>query len=107
LEEASLKKWILDMDERGLPPTQDMVRTMANLLLSHKGEPEAVSLNWVSHFIKQHDEITSKYTHKYDYQRAKCEDPKIIKQWFDLVQNTIVKYGILEQDIYNFDETGF
>ncbi|KAG2000791.1 hypothetical protein GB937_010830 [Aspergillus fischeri] len=102
LEEASLKKWILDMDERGLPPTQDMVRTMANLLLSHKGEPEAVS-----HFIKRHDEIISKYTRKYDYQRAKCEDPKIIKQWFDLVQNTIVKYGILEQDIYNFDETGF
>ncbi|KAG2021843.1 hypothetical protein GB937_004391 [Aspergillus fischeri] len=24
LEEAPLKKWILDMDERGLPPTQDM-----------------------------------------------------------------------------------
>jgi hypothetical protein len=80
---------------------------MANLLLSHKGEPEAIGLNWVSCFIKRHDEIISKYTRKYDYQRAKCEDPEIIKQWFNLVQNTIVKYGILEQDIYNFDETGF
>jgi hypothetical protein len=45
LEEASLKKWILDIDECGLPPTQDMVWMMANLLLSHKGEPEAISLN--------------------------------------------------------------
>ena len=27
--------------------------------------------------------------------------------WFQLVQNTIAKYGIVEQDIYNFDETGF
>jgi hypothetical protein len=35
LEEASLKKWILDMDECGLPPTHDMVCKMANLLLSH------------------------------------------------------------------------
>jgi hypothetical protein len=95
------------MDERGLPPTQDMVQMMANLLLSYKGEPKAVGLNWVSCFIKWHDEIISKYTRKYDYQCAKCEDPKIIKQWFDLVQNTIVKYGILEQDIYNFNETGF
>jgi hypothetical protein len=25
---------------------------MVNLLLSYKGEPEAVSLNWVSCFIK-------------------------------------------------------
>jgi hypothetical protein len=34
LEEASLKKWILDMDDRGLPPTQDIVHKMADLLLS-------------------------------------------------------------------------
>jgi hypothetical protein len=95
------------MDERGLPPTHDMVRKMANLLLSHQQETETVSLNWVSHFIKRHDEIISKYTRKYDYQRAKCEDHKVINQWFNLVQNTIVKYGITKQDIYNFDETGF
>src|ERR1700716_272618 len=44
---------------------------------------------------------------RYDYQRARCEDPEIIKNWFSLVQSTIAKYGILEQDIYNFDETGF
>jgi hypothetical protein len=66
------------MDERGLPPTHDMVRKMANLLLSHQQETETVSLNWVSHFIKRHDEIISKYTRKYDYQRAKCEDHKVI-----------------------------
>lgn len=29
-----------------------------------------------------------------------------MKRWFMLVE-TIAKYGILEQDIYNFDETGF
>ena len=23
------------------------------------------------------------------------------------MQNTVVKYGILDEDIYNFDETGF
>jgi hypothetical protein len=36
LEEASLKKWILDMDERGLPPTHAMVRKMADTLLHEK-----------------------------------------------------------------------
>jgi hypothetical protein len=44
---------------------------------------------------------------KYDYQRAKCEDPSIIRGWFRLVQNTIAKYGIRLDDIWNFDETGF
>jgi hypothetical protein len=31
----------------------------------------------------------------------------LIRSWFKLVQNTITKYGIQEEDIYNFDETGF
>jgi hypothetical protein len=27
--------------------------------------------------------------------------------WFELVGNTVSKYGIVDHDIYNFDETGF
>jgi hypothetical protein len=48
-----------------------------------------------------------RFNRKYDYQRAKNEDLEIIQTWFDLVRNTIVKYGISDQDIYNFNETGF
>jgi hypothetical protein len=51
--------------------------------------------------------VKSKYNHKYDYQRAKYEDPELIRGWFQHVQRTITKYGILNNDIYNFDETGF
>jgi hypothetical protein len=43
----------------------------------------------------------------YDYQRALCEDPDIINAWFDLVLNIRAKYGILDSNTYNFDETGF
>ena len=39
--------------------------------------------------------------------RALCEDPKLIGPWFELVRNTVAKYGILEEDFHNFDETGF
>jgi hypothetical protein len=78
LEEASLKQWILDIDEHGLPPNHETVHKMANLLLSDR-KSESIGLNWVSRFIKRHDELTSKYTRKYDYQRAKCEDPEIIQ----------------------------
>ena len=30
-----------------------------------------------------------------------------MKSWFNRVQEIIQRYGILEQDIYNMDETGF
>ena len=31
----------------------------------------------------------------------------MISDWFRLLRNTIAKYGIVDDDIYNFDETGF
>jgi hypothetical protein len=35
------------------------------------------------------------------------EDPKLIREWFSVISNTKAKYGICDEDIYNFDETGF
>jgi hypothetical protein len=57
--------------------------------------------------FNRHPELTSKYSRKYDHQRALCEDPDIIAKWFNLVRDTVQKYGIADEDIYNFDETGF
>jgi hypothetical protein len=53
--------------------------------VSHQKPGTSTRKNWVSNFIKQHDDLISKYTCKYDYQRAECEDPEIIKQWFNVV----------------------
>jgi hypothetical protein len=47
------------------------------------------------------------YTHKKDYQRAKIEDPKVASGWLSLFQNYKAKHGILDDNIYNFDEAGF
>jgi RecB family endonuclease NucS len=79
---------------------------MADLLLSERGE-SSVRKNWTTTFIKRRTELKAKFSRKYDYKRAKCEDPKLIEGWFTLVRNIVMKYGILEQDIYNFDEAGF
>jgi hypothetical protein len=106
LEEESLIKWVLDLDRRGLPPRHSLVREMANyLLLQHGKQP--VGEKWVYNLIKRRPEIDSKFSRRYNYERAKCEDPKIIQEYFDRVRATISEYGILPEDIYNFDETGF
>jgi hypothetical protein len=111
-EEATLVQWILSMDERGLPPRADTVRQMADLLLKKRSSANeqnspTVGKCWVRNFVRRHDTLQSRYNRRYDYQRAKCEDPALIQDWFRLVQNTIAKYGIHEDDIYSFDETGF
>ncbi|EED17013.1 pogo transposable element, putative [Talaromyces stipitatus ATCC 10500] len=105
-EEESLVKWVLDLDKRGLPPRHSLVREMANYLLSQRGNQQ-VGEKWVYNLIQRRPEIESKFSRKYNYERAKCEDPKLIQEYFDRVREVISKYGILPEDIYNFDETGF
>ena len=79
---------------------------MANRLLADR-DVSPVGKHWARNFVKRHEELDTRFFRKYDYQRAKCEDPTIIYNWFMLVRNTIAKYGIHSDDIYNFDETGF
>ncbi len=106
LEEKTIIQYVLDLDTRSFPPRLRGVEDMANRLLADR-DAAPVGLNWASNFVRRHQELKTRFTRKYDYQRAKCEDPDIIWGWFQLVRNTIMKYGIEESDIHNFDETGF
>jgi len=99
LEESTLIQWILSMENRGLPIRLESIRQMADILLQKRSTADpknqpTVGKCWPSNFVRRHDSLQSKYTRKYDYQRAKCEDPVAIRAWFRLVQNTIAKYGI-------------
>ena len=105
-EEDSLLKWVLDLDKRGLPPRPSLLQDMADLLLSQHGN-ERVSEKWVYRFVDRHPEVKLRFSRRYNYERAKCEDIKIIQEHFERVREVIQEYGILSEDIYNFDETGF
>ncbi|KAG2000713.1 hypothetical protein GB937_010911, partial [Aspergillus fischeri] len=58
-------------------------------------------------FIKRRPELRTRYNQRITYQRAKQEDPKVIKQWFETVREAIQEHSIHKDDIWNFDETGF
>jgi hypothetical protein len=108
-EEDILVQKILQYSEQGLHPQRAIVEEMANTMLSTKqpSQPQRVGKNWVTKFVKRHLQLSSAYNRKFNYQRAECEDPKLISLWFKLVRDTIAQYGVAEEDIYNFDETGF
>ncbi|RKK76286.1 hypothetical protein BFJ68_g18047 [Fusarium oxysporum] len=106
LEEQIIVQFILDLDSRGFPPRLRGVEEMANRLLADRDAPP-VGKRWASNFVKRQKELKTRFFRRYDYQRAKCEDPTIIRNWFRLVENTIAKYGVRSDEIYNFEETGF
>jgi hypothetical protein len=106
LEEKALVNRILDLDSRGFQPRLEDVREMANRLCTDR-DALHVGPRWAENFVKRNPELTTRFRRRIDYQRAQCEDPGVLNAWFQLVQNMIAKYGIQEEDIYNFDETGF
>ena len=79
---------------------------MADRLLRERGE-KPVGKNWVDNFIKRTPKLRKRWSRPYDYQRAACEDPAAIQRWFNLIQETKLKYRITDNDIHNFDKTGF
>lgn len=91
------------------PSQRKVVEDWANTMLStqNSSRPERVGKNWATKFVQRHLELSSIYNRKIDYQRAECEVTKLISLWFKLVRDTVAKYGVAEEDIYSFDETGF
>ena len=70
-EETTLVEWILSMDQRGLAPTSDTVRQMANILLQNRSQnqanPPVVGKLWIHNLVKRHPALKSQYNYKYDY----------------------------------------
>jgi hypothetical protein len=105
-EELAVVRYILDLDSRRFPPRPQAVQEMADLLLA-ECDMSPVGKNWTSNFIHHCTELKTKFSCKYNFKRVQYKNPEIIGGWFRLVQNTIAKYRITEEDIYNFDKAGF
>jgi hypothetical protein len=105
-EEQVIVSYILDLDQRGFAPTYEAVRNIADKLLAARGAGQ-VGVHWPRNFVKRTDSLTTRFNRPYDRQRALCEDPVLISSWFKLVEETKAKYGICDEDVYNFDEAGF
>jgi hypothetical protein len=105
-EEQTIVRYILDLDSRGFAPRLCEVEDMANKLLAMRGG-ELVGKKWAKRFVTRSDELKMAFNRAKDRQRILQEDPKIINAWFKLVEETKAKYGVYDDDIHNFDETGF
>ena len=105
-EEKAIVQHVIELSKRAFPPRLASVEDMANQLLRVR-DARPVGKLWAHNFVKRQPTLCTRWSRRYDYQRAKCEDPKVIGEWFALVQNVKAKYGIVDDDIYNFDETGF
>jgi hypothetical protein len=94
------------LDAQGFAPTLSYIRKMANQLLAARDGGE-VGEKWARNLIRRKPKIKSQVTRQRDHQRVLCSNLAVISPWFNLVRNVKAKYSILDEDTYNFDETGF
>jgi hypothetical protein len=69
------------LTNRGIPPTSQMVRNMAEEMIG-----DAVGKNWTGEFVKRHsDKIMSVYLRNIDRARQTAEYVPVFEQFYDLV----------------------
>jgi hypothetical protein len=105
-EEQTIVQYILDLDLRGFAPPLCEVADMADKLLAVRGG-KPVGKHWAERFVTRSAELKMAFNRAKDRQRILQEDPEIIGAWFKLVADTKAKYGVHDDDVHNFDETGF
>jgi hypothetical protein len=79
---------------------------MANKLLGVQGS-EPVGKHWAERFVTRSDKLKMAFDRAKDCQRILQKNPKIFSKWFKLVEETKAKYGVHNNDMHNFNETGF
>jgi hypothetical protein len=79
---------------------------LANKLLAAHGRGQ-VGQKWPANFVRRANSPKTRFNRAYDRQRALYEDPVLIRSWFKPVEERETKYGICDDDVYNFNEAGF
>ena len=105
-EEQTIVQYILNLDSQGFAPQLYKVADIADKLLTTRGGIP-VGKNWPRQFVSYTEELKMAFNQVKDHQRILQKDPKVINAWFKLVRDIKIKYGVYNNNIHNFNKTGF
>lgn len=106
-QEQALCNWIDYRDKLSRPVKQAEI-TRAALTILQSTEPDAsLGPHWTHRFLARYPQYRRRRRRALDIERQRAADRTVVEKWFQSYQKAIEDYGILPEDIYNFDETGF
>jgi hypothetical protein len=119
-QEETLIEYVNKLNDRGFPPTPQILKNIAESIAKTSLGP-----NWVARFCKRHHtRLASIYLRTIDHKRKLADNSQHFEHFFSLVcvplvhvhctnsipsqlQEKLQKYDIQAQNIYNVDEKGF
>jgi hypothetical protein len=109
-EEKTLAEFIHESAAHGFPLSHRQIEMTANAVLQSRlgANCECVGKKWIFSFLDRHHErLQTHWSKPLDTQRANSLNPQAVESWFKLVEEFIVKLGILPGNLYGMDESGF
>jgi Tc5 transposase DNA-binding domain len=100
------------LEDFGIALRPKFLRDIANSILrinhiDFSTPPPTVGINWPANFIKRHSELHKQKQKPLAIERKRSHDPAAILDWFHRLRSIRSTWGILDDDIYNMDETGY
>ena len=100
-QEEILTEWIRVMGRRGIPMTATIIADYVGDIVGH-----VIGESWVRRFKDRHPELKVKWSSPLEKCRAASLNPTLVNEYFDLLEETIERYNIPPENIYNMDEKG-
>ena len=110
-QEHALCMYIDRLDHVRLSVRRSFIENAANSILQantpdNAPSPPPIGQHWVNRFITRHgySVVPQKVL---DADRQAAENQEVITSWFEALHTVISTYGIIPEDIWSMDETGF
>ena len=95
-------RWVRQLYSWGFPPRHDIVYTIDSKFTQRELGP-----NWITRFLSRHKDILrSQFSRQLDSDRARAADVGRLEDFFDLFHSTKLRSRVLDENIYNMDESG-
>ena len=110
-EEEALCDYVDSLIKLQLPVFKIHVTDAANSIIKEHSskldtQPHTVGLHWTTRFLLRH-KYTAQRLQVIAKKRKAAENTENVLQWFGELEFVLEHYGILPEDIWKIDETGF
>ena len=107
-QDAALKSYVSFLIHIGQPPNKQGLRSAANAILKTMGREIGVAKNWASRWLTRNKKwFHTVRARTLAAERKMSHQKEEFERHFEEFRSTCTEYGIAEEDIWNFDESGF
>ena len=117
-EQKELIQWMTSLTATGYASCHAILREMAEYLhfqcisndisISIEFDPlQCIGNSWIPRFLNRYPELTSVHIRSIEAARVKDTSVKRLTHWFEDLNDAIIEYNILPENMYNMDESSF